>query len=148
MRLIVALVMFLVGAGAAHAADVQRTLALSGLTCTACSAAVTKALKQVEGVRDVSVNEERTQAVVVVDESVSPGALVAAVERAGFKATVAVETESRRSREEDETRRGSIPSDTSSQAATFEDVEGIEELRHRFNEDGGIARLILLLSPT
>lgn len=148
MQLIVALTLLLLGAGAARAADVQRTLALSGLTCTACSAAVTKALKQVEGVRDVTVNDDRTQAVVVVNESVSPGALVAAVEHAGFKATLSNGTEAKKSREEGETRRGSISSDTSSQAATFEDVEGIEELRHLFNKDGGTARLILLLSPT
>jgi len=148
MRFIVALTLLLLGAGAAHAADVQRTLALSGLTCTACSAAVTKALKQVEGVRDVTVNDDRTQAVVVVDESVSPGALVAVVERAGFKATLSNGTAAKKSREEGETRRGSISSDPSSQAATFEDVEGIEELRHLFNQDGGTARLILLLSPT
>ena len=89
MRLIAALTMLLLGAGAADAADVQRTLALSGLTCTACSAAVTKALKQVEGVRTVSVSEDQRQAVVLVDEAVAPGALVSAVARAGFAATVA-----------------------------------------------------------
>ena len=89
MRLIAALTMLLLGAGAADAADVQRTLALSGLTCTACSAAVTKALKQVEGVRTVSVSEDQRQAVVLVDEAVAPGALVSAVARAGFAATFA-----------------------------------------------------------
>jgi len=31
---------------------------------------------------------------------------------------------------------------------TFEDVQGIEELRELFNKDDGTARLILLLSPT
>jgi len=89
MRLIAALTMFLLGAGAADAADVQRTLALSGLTCAACSAAVTKALKEVEGVRTVSVSEDQRQAVVLVDEAVAPGALVSAVAGAGFAATVA-----------------------------------------------------------
>jgi len=149
MRPIVALALLLVAAGAAHAADVKRTLALSGLTCPACSAAVTKALKGVNGVRDVTVNDERTLAVVVVDESVTPSALVAAVERAGYKATVAAEVESTRSRGEGgDTRRESIPSDPSLQATTFEDVEGIEALRDRFNRDRGTARLILLLSPT
>jgi copper chaperone CopZ len=147
MRSIVALTLLLVDQGAAYAADVQRTLALTGLTCPACSAAVTKALKHVDGVRDVTVNDERTQAVVVVDESVSPSALVAAVERAGYEATVAPGPEPRKSREEGETRRESIPGDPSSRAA-FEDVEGIEALRDRFNRDGGAARLILLLSPT
>jgi len=89
MRFIVAVILLLLGAGGAHPADVQRTLALSGLTCAACSAAVTKALKQVEGVRTVSVSEDQRQAVVLVDEAVAPGALVSAVARAGFAATVA-----------------------------------------------------------
>jgi Cu+-exporting ATPase len=89
MRWIVPLIMLVLGGNAALAADVQRTLALSGLTCAACSAAVTKALKQVEGVRDASVNEERTQAVVVADESVPPERLVEAVTRLGYGARVA-----------------------------------------------------------
>ena len=89
MRLIAVVIVFLFGASPAFAADVQRTLALSGLTCAACSAAVTKALKQVEGVRTVSVSEDQRQAVVLVDEAVAPGALVSAVARAGFAATVA-----------------------------------------------------------
>ncbi len=89
MRLIAAVIVFLFGASPAFAADVQRTLALSGLTCTACSAAVTKALKQVEGVRDVTVSEDRTRAVVVADEAVSEDKLVAAVTRLGYEARVA-----------------------------------------------------------
>jgi len=89
MRLIVALTVLLLGAGAAHAAEAQRTLALSGLTCTACSAAVTKALKQVEGVRDVTVSEDRTRAVLVVDETVPEDTLIAAVRRLGYEARVA-----------------------------------------------------------
>lgn len=50
------------------------------------AAAVTKALKQVEGVRDVNVNDDRTQAVVVADESVPPARLVEAVTRLGYGA--------------------------------------------------------------
>ncbi len=91
MRFIVASILVLLGAGGVHAADVQRKLALSGLSCAACSAAVTKALKEVEGVREVSVSEDQRQAVVLVDESVAPGALVSAVTRAGFAATVTAE---------------------------------------------------------
>lgn len=88
MRLIAAVIVFLFGASPAFAADVQRTLALSGLTCAACSAAVRKALKQIDGVRDVTVNDEQTQAVVVADETVPPAALIRAVEKAGYNATV------------------------------------------------------------
>lgn len=72
----------------ALAGEVRTTLALSGLTCMACTPAVTKALKQVEGVRDVSVNDDRTQAVVVTDASVRPQALAEAVQRLGYGAEV------------------------------------------------------------
>jgi len=88
MRLIVALIVLALAGSTALAADVKRTLALSGLTCAACSAAVRKALKQIDGVRDVTVNDEQTQAVVVADETVPPAALIRAVEKAGYNATV------------------------------------------------------------
>ena len=88
MRLIVVLILLLFGS-AGFAADVQRTLMLSGLTCTACSAAVTKALKQIEGVRDVTVSEDRTRAVVVADDAVPEDKLIAAVTRLGYEAHVA-----------------------------------------------------------
>jgi copper chaperone CopZ len=86
MRVIVAFVFFVLCGPVARAADVQRRLALSGLTCTACLAAVTKALKQVTGVRDVTVSADRTQAVVIADEAVPPERLVEAVTRLGYGA--------------------------------------------------------------
>ena len=88
MRLTLVLVLLLLGS-TGFAADVQRTLTLSGLTCTACSAAVTKALKQIEGVRDVTVSEDRTRAVVVADDAVPEDTLIAAVTRLGYEARVA-----------------------------------------------------------
>ena len=75
--------------GIAIAGEVRTTLTLSGLTCAACSAAVTKALKQVAGVRDVTVTEDRTRAVVVTDEEVPADTLVQAVTRLGYEAHVA-----------------------------------------------------------
>lgn len=70
------------------AGDLHTTLALSGLTCMSCAPAVTKALKHVEGVRDVAINDDRTQAVVVTDASVHPQALAEAVRRLGYGAEV------------------------------------------------------------
>ena len=70
------------------AGEARTTLALSGLTCAACSPAVTKALTQVEGVRDVSINDDRTTAVVVADESVRPQSLAEAVQRLGYGAEI------------------------------------------------------------
>ena len=75
-------------AGLAIAGEVRTTLALSGLTCAACSAAVTKALKQVHGVQEVTVAEDRTRAVVVADDHVPADALVQAVTRLGYGAHV------------------------------------------------------------
>jgi Cu+-exporting ATPase len=72
----------------AVAGEVRTTLALSGLTCAACAAAVTKALEQVEGVREVTVTEDRSRALVVADERVSADALVRAVARLGYGARV------------------------------------------------------------
>jgi Cu+-exporting ATPase len=89
MRSFSAVVLALLLGSAALAAEVRRTLALSGLTCAACSAAVTKALEQVEGVREVTVSQDRAQAVVVVDEAVPPERLVDAVTRLGYGARVA-----------------------------------------------------------
>lgn len=75
-------------ASLAIAGEVRTTLALSGLTCAACSAAVTKTLKQVDGVREVTVAQDRSRAVVVTDEGVPADALVQAVARLGYGAHV------------------------------------------------------------
>lgn len=86
---------FLHGAGlvllvgsVAFAGEVQTALALSGVTCTACNAAVTKALKGVGGVREITVSDDRQRAVVVAEDTVPPEALVEAVARLGYGAHV------------------------------------------------------------
>jgi Cu+-exporting ATPase len=87
-QVLAGLLLALLMGSAASAVDVQRTLALSGLTCAACSAAVTKALEQVEGVREVRVSEDRAQAVILVEAEVAPQRLVDAVTRLGYGARV------------------------------------------------------------
>lgn len=84
----VALAALLLAGSLAFAGEVKRTLALSGLTCSACSAAVTKALKGIEGVHEVTVSKDRRRAVVVADEQVAPSALVKAVTRLGYGAKI------------------------------------------------------------
>jgi copper chaperone CopZ len=84
-RAIAALVPFATGA---LAGEVRTTLSLSGLTCTECAAAVTKALNQVAGVREVEVSADRQSAVVIADDRVAPEALAGAVRQLGYRAEV------------------------------------------------------------
>ena len=72
----------------ARAGEVHTTLALSGLSCVTCSAAVTKALKQMVGVRVVEVSEDRQRATVIADDNVSAEALTEAVRQLGYGAEV------------------------------------------------------------
>jgi len=62
-------------------------LSITGMTCNHCVHSVTKALKAVAGVEDVSVNLGTGRA--SVDGNASPDALVQAVEEEGYKAQVA-----------------------------------------------------------
>jgi Cu+-exporting ATPase len=64
------------------------TLAISGMTCASCSARVEKALNKVPGVLDASVNLATEQATVKLARGTSAAALIAAVERAGYGATL------------------------------------------------------------
>jgi copper chaperone CopZ len=89
MRLLAGLILTLLLASTALAAEVRRTLTLSGLTCAACSAAVTKALEQIEGVHEVRVSADRTQAAVIVDDAVPAERLVEAVTGLGYGARLA-----------------------------------------------------------
>jgi copper chaperone CopZ len=50
---------------------------------------VTKALKQIDGVHEVHISEDRRHAVVTVDGTVSPEALEAAVRQLGYGTDVA-----------------------------------------------------------
>lgn len=62
-------------------------LDIEGMTCSHCVHSVTKALKSVPGVSEVSVSLEQRSA--RVDGSAQPDALVRAVEAEGYKARVA-----------------------------------------------------------
>jgi copper chaperone CopZ len=73
------------------AGEVTTRLRIEGMNCALCAPAVTKALKQVEGVRTVDVSVTEKRAVVVTDETVATATLTAAVAKAGFSATVVKE---------------------------------------------------------
>ena len=65
------------------------TLKIDGMTCGGCVKSVTRVLSELDGVVHADVSLEKAQAVVNFDENkVQPGALVEAVEEAGFDAAV------------------------------------------------------------
>jgi copper chaperone CopZ len=63
---------------------VERTYAITGMTCSHCVAAVTKELEAVDGIDVVEVDLDRGSATVVGD--VDDAAVVAAVAEAGYGA--------------------------------------------------------------
>ncbi|MGN4193960.1 heavy metal translocating P-type ATPase [Burkholderia gladioli] len=78
-------------AAAAAAAPIE--LDIAGMTCASCSNRVEKALAQVPGVSRASVNLATERASVSAEASVSVAQLVAAVEKAGYRATPLVADE-------------------------------------------------------
>lgn len=72
------------------AAGTHVALNVTGMTCGACSAKVTAALKALEGVNAVSVDHETGKAEVAFDESkTNADAMIAAISKLKFAATVA-----------------------------------------------------------
>ena len=71
-------------------------LAISGMTCASCAGRIERALNQVPGVRSASVNLASERAHVELLGEVPEGELIAAVERAGYRASqVSQDTEAR-----------------------------------------------------
>ncbi len=67
----------------------KQTFGIAGMSCAACSARVDKAVSAVRGVKNVSVNLLKNTMQVEYDEkTVSPAALVSAVEHAGYGARI------------------------------------------------------------
>ncbi|WP_425127371.1 heavy metal translocating P-type ATPase [Burkholderia gladioli] len=74
-------------APAPTAAAAPIELDIAGMTCASCSNRVEKALAQVPGVSRASVNLATERASVSAEASVSAAQLIAAVEKAGYRAT-------------------------------------------------------------
>ncbi|MBI5504049.1 MAG: heavy-metal-associated domain-containing protein, partial [Deltaproteobacteria bacterium] len=68
----------------AVAGDATTILGIDGMHCALCAPAVTKALKQIDGVKSVDVSVGEGTAVVVADNAVKSESLIAAVAKAGF----------------------------------------------------------------
>jgi copper chaperone len=65
------------------------TLKVGGMTCTGCVSSVTRVLKAVPGVSEVSISLEQAQAQIDYDPALAkPEDLCAAVEQAGFDASI------------------------------------------------------------
>lgn len=78
---------------AAHAEE-RVELSIGGMTCASCVSHVTRALRRVEGVDEVSVNLATERASVAFEPGVQVASLIAAVERAGYEAHIAPDEES------------------------------------------------------
>lgn len=63
-------------------------LPISGMTCASCAGRVERALGKVPGVQSVSVNLANERAHIEVLGQMDPGVLIAAVDKAGYTATL------------------------------------------------------------
>ena len=61
------------------------TLKINGMTCQHCVSSVTKALESIEGVTDVSVNLEASEASYTADASVPLETIKNAISKIGFE---------------------------------------------------------------
>ena len=63
----------------------MKTIKIKGMSCKHCVAAVTKALNEIEGLSDVSVNLEKGEASFKESASVDDVAIKEAVKKAGYE---------------------------------------------------------------
>ena len=77
---------------------------ITGMSCAACSARVDKAVRRLDGVREVSVNLLTNSMLVSYEAPLSPEAICAAVEQAGYGASLAAGKGARQARDMKEER--------------------------------------------
>ncbi|MBO5516379.1 MAG: copper-translocating P-type ATPase, partial [Schwartzia sp.] len=105
--------------------------AVTGMSCAACVARVEKAVKKVEGVEDCAVSLLTNS--MGVEGSADPAAVIAAVEGAGYGASVKSEAKK------------NAPADVSADAALLEDHE-TPALRRRLAASLGFLAVLMYLS--
>ena len=89
MRLLFAALVGLIASVAALAAERTATFAVENMTCSTCPLTIEVAVKKVDGVKDVRVNYERKTATVAYDDArTTAQAIAAAMNDAGFPATL------------------------------------------------------------
>ncbi len=64
------------------ATDTQ-IFAVEGMTCALCGKAISKSLREVEGVREIQVDQDAERVIVVTSPEVAADSLLAAIESAG-----------------------------------------------------------------
>jgi copper chaperone CopZ len=74
-----------------HTKEVRLIISIDGMTCAACSSSVTRALSEIKGVKDVSVDLMGKSAAVIAEEGLADD-VVGAIEDCGFEANV-IQTE-------------------------------------------------------
>lgn len=72
----------------ATAANTTMTVAIKGMTCPLCVAAVNKALRTTPGVVSAKTFLSREEAEVTVPEGLDPAIILAAIEDAGYTGTI------------------------------------------------------------
>jgi copper chaperone CopZ len=80
--------LFFASATTAQASDQTRSYDVKGMTCALCPKAIQKSLRSVEGVKDVSIDEDSGRVTIIATSDVEPSSLKSAIESAGnFTAT-------------------------------------------------------------
>lgn len=83
-----------VAAPAAEASQKKVTLVLDGTTCEGCATHIQEALAKVDGVIEAKASHANARAWVTYDEAkVQVPAIIGAIEKAGYKARIASESE-------------------------------------------------------
>jgi len=60
-----------------------QVFAVEGMTCALCGKAISKSLREVEGVREIQVDQDAERVIVVTSPEVAADSLLAAIESAG-----------------------------------------------------------------
>jgi copper chaperone CopZ len=71
------------GALADGASDRTSVFRVEGMTCALCGKAIDRALREIEGVHSVAVNQKAERVTVITDGSIAPERLEQAIESAG-----------------------------------------------------------------
>ena len=122
-------------ATAAPEGEKRTVLDIEGMVCGGCAMSIEAVLSKLAGVKSVSVDWEKGQAVIVAEASVTEEALAQAVERSGYRVAGRATPATRES--------------SPGGAAEVAVLDGtLLPFVEQFNQDAGKPRVLALLSPT